>query len=188
MFAKKIDPLPKAEAANDSSSWTVESTRPYGIADVMSLMRSLPNDANVDLMVRVVRVTLNSVDVRFEDIIADATQRQQSLEETVATLRQRIGDLEGQIEGRKRDIAAYEADLKETSFVKERLQAAIKGANQTPASVSASGAALAQSQSGGSRVRLPKPARRDESGEIPDIIDEITIELAAERPRPTGRR
>src|SRR5204863_266091 len=41
----------------------------YGIGDAIQLMRSLPTDGNADLVTRVVRVTLGSVNVRLEDII-----------------------------------------------------------------------------------------------------------------------
>ncbi len=97
------------------------SSPAYGIAEAMQLMRSLPVDQNLELVVRVVRVTLNSLNVRIEDIIEDATRKQKAVQDTIVALHGQVADLEKQLEARRREIAAQEADFKETTSVKERL-------------------------------------------------------------------
>lgn len=105
----------------------------YGIADAMQLMRSLPSEGNMDLVVRVVRVTLNSVNVKLEDIIEDASRRQKAIQDRISALHGQVADLEEQLDARRREIGSYEADLKETTAVKERLALADKAAGHAPA-------------------------------------------------------
>ena len=78
---------------------------------------------------RVVRVTLSSVNVRIEDIVEDATRRQRAIQDNIAALHEKVANLEDELEARRREIAAQEADFKETSSVKERLLMAEKSAN-----------------------------------------------------------
>ena len=107
----------------------------YGIGDAIQLMRSLPTDGNADLVTRVVRVTLGSVNVRLEDIIEDASRRQKAIQDRIAGLHGQIGELEEQLEARRREITSFEADLKETTAVKERLILAEKSAGPTQGAV-----------------------------------------------------
>jgi hypothetical protein len=100
----------------------------YGIADAILLLRSLPADQSSELVVRVVRATLASLDVHLADIIEDATRKQKHLADRMASEHAQIAELERQLETRRREIAALEADLKETTSVKERLQQAEKTA------------------------------------------------------------
>ena len=104
----------------------------YGIAEAIQLMRSLPVDQHPDLVVRVVRATLGSLNVRLPDIIEDASRKQKQVEERIAAEHGQVADLEKQLESRRKEIAGLEADLKETTTVKERLQMAEKSA-ATPA-------------------------------------------------------
>jgi hypothetical protein len=98
----------------------------YGIGEAIQLMRSLPVDQHPDLVVRVVRATLGSLNVHLPDIIEDASKKQKTVQDRIAAVHAQIGELEKQLEAHKRDIAALEADLKETTSVKERLQMAEK--------------------------------------------------------------
>ena len=102
----------------------------YGIAEAMQLMRSLPVDQQPDLVVRVVRATLASLDVRLPDIIEDASRRQKATQDKIAAEHAQVADLEKQLEARRKEIASLEADLKETTNVKERLQQAEKSAGR----------------------------------------------------------
>ena len=110
---------------DESGARTAVSSH-YGIADAMRLMRSLPLEQNLDLVVRVVRVTLSSVNVRIEDIVEDATRRQKDIQDNIASLHEKVAELEDELEARRREIAAQEADFKETTSVKERLLLAEK--------------------------------------------------------------
>lgn len=92
----------------------------YGINRAIELMRMLPGD-NVELVVRVVKTTLESTNVKIVDIIEDASRKQKDIEARVDMLKKEIADLEAEIATRQKEIAALEADHKETTMVKERL-------------------------------------------------------------------
>ena len=78
--------------------------RSYGIAETTLLMRTLPVDQNVELVVRVVRNTLESMDVQLPDIIEDAQQREGSLQERMDTLNGEIAEFTSQIDLRRQEI------------------------------------------------------------------------------------
>jgi acyl-CoA hydrolase len=124
IFAKKPEAKWDVEPEISRPQAVAEGGRPYGIADAVRLMRSLPVDQNVELVTRVVRVTLSSLDVRVEDIIEDASRKQKTIQDNITALQTHVADLEEQLEARRREIVAFEADLKETTSVKERLQLA----------------------------------------------------------------
>lgn len=141
IFAKKPDPKQQQQQeSKHNADIDIDEARPpgggaapaYGIVDAMKLMRSLPMEQNLDLVVRVVRVTLSSVNVRIEDIVEDATRRQQAIQDNIAALHEKVADLEDELEARRREIAAQEADFKETTSVKERLLLAEKSAHLVP--------------------------------------------------------
>ncbi len=96
----------------------------YGIAETIQLMRTLPADQNAELVVRVVRATLASLEVRLPDIIEDAMRKQKVVREKIADFHAKNAELEKQLEANRKDIAALEADLQETTEVKDRLQMA----------------------------------------------------------------
>jgi hypothetical protein len=116
----------------------------FGIDDAIQLMRSLPTDPNSALVVRVVRVTLAAVNVSVEEIVADATRKEARIREGIAGLEAQIVDLEGQLGALRREIAAHQADLKETSNVRERLHLADQypGPKPPPTPISATLARL----------------------------------------------
>jgi len=138
IFAKKQDwdrdqkatvdaaPTPAASAASRGGS------SHYGIAEAIQLLRGLPVDQNTELVVRVVRATLASLAVHLSDIIEDATRKQKSVQDKIASEHTKVADLEKQLADHRKEIAALEADLKETTTVKERLQMAEKSASATP--------------------------------------------------------
>jgi hypothetical protein len=96
----------------------------YGIQDAILLMRTLPVDQNVELVVAVIKRTLESLEVGVPDLIEDATQRQQDLVHQVAVLEDQIVELENQILLRREEIVRLKADYAETTTVKERLEIA----------------------------------------------------------------
>ena len=104
----------------------------YGIAETIQLMRSLPADQNGELVVRVVRATLASLNVRLPEIIEDATRKEKVTRERIADFHAKNAELEKQLQAHRQEIAALEADLKETTEVKERLQLA-EGSTPVPA-------------------------------------------------------
>lgn len=128
IFAKKAEVEPKTEITLGTPLALSKPTTPYGIADAIQLLRTLPSEQNSELVIRVVRATLASLDVHLPNIIEDASRRQKATTERIAAVHAQMADLERQLEGHRRDIAALETDLKETTAVKERLQQAEKTA------------------------------------------------------------
>jgi hypothetical protein len=102
-----------------------EEAPEFGIEKAIELMRRLPGD-NVELVVQVVKTTLESIHVKVATIIVDAAKKEKRLEDRVATLKREIAELEAEIATRKTQIEAIDADHAETRSVKERLQLAEK--------------------------------------------------------------
>jgi hypothetical protein len=92
----------------------------FGINKMIELMRLLPTD-NIELVVKVVKTTLESTNVNLPAIIKDATRKQGEIAGRIDVLKKEIADHEAEIATRKREIAALEADQAETSMVKDRL-------------------------------------------------------------------
>ena len=88
-------------------------------------MRTLPQE-NVELVVRVVKHTLESTRIDISAIIDDASQKQQRIEARVGVLKDAIADLEREIQVRRKEIDELETDHRETTKVKERLVLAEK--------------------------------------------------------------
>jgi hypothetical protein len=128
IFAKKPDWGQPVVADPPNAPAAVVKASGYGIAEAITLLRGLPIDQNGDLVIRVMSATLASVDVHLRDIIEDATKRQKSTHERIAAVHAQMADLDRQLEAHRREVAALEAELKETTTVKERLQHAEKTA------------------------------------------------------------
>ena len=101
------------------------SSAGYGINDAIALMRTLPSE-NVELVVQVVKHTLESAHIDITAIIEDASGKQERIEGRVAVLRDAIADLEREIATHRKEIGELEADHQETTRVKERLVLAEK--------------------------------------------------------------
>jgi hypothetical protein len=95
----------------------------YGIEKAIELMRTLPQ-GNVELVVQVVKFTLESAQIKIGGIIDDASSRQDRIQSRISVLRAEIADHEQEIAQRKSEIGTLEADYSETTTVKERLQLA----------------------------------------------------------------
>lgn len=93
-----------------------------GIDHAIQLMRSLPTDKNVDLVVTVLKTTLESLGIRVADIVQDAANRQQELEARVAQLKAEIAALEKEVDIRVQEITKVEAMHSETTRVREYLE------------------------------------------------------------------
>ena len=98
----------------------------YGITEATLLMRTLPVDQNVELVVRVVRNTLESMNVQLAEIIDDAAAKEQGLQSRMETLNGEIAELSRHIHARRQEIDHLSEELAETTTVKERLLLAQK--------------------------------------------------------------
>lgn len=96
----------------------------FGIQRAIELMRKLPPE-NIELVVSVVKTTLESAQVDVESIIEDAVGRRRKISDRIDGLRSEIKDFEEEIEGRKTEIAALERDYSETTDVQEKLELAL---------------------------------------------------------------
>lgn len=97
----------------------------YGIEEAIALMRTLPADS-IELVVRVVKQTLESTHIDIPTIIVDATAKQERITNRIGVLKEEITGLEQEIAARSTEIGNLEADHEETSMVKERLELAEK--------------------------------------------------------------
>jgi hypothetical protein len=95
----------------------------YGIDDAIALMRTLPSE-NVELVVQVVKHTLESTRIEIGTIIEDATDKQSRIDGRIKVLRGEIASYEQEIATRRKEIESLEADHRETTMVKDRLQLA----------------------------------------------------------------
>ena len=129
LFAKKSDPDSQTPLAAPPPYVPPPVAKPrYGIADAIQLMRSLPVAREGDMVIHVVRATLGSLNVRLPDIIQDATQKQKVTQDRIAAVHAQIASLEKKLEEHRGEIKTLEADLRETTEVKERLDMAEKSA------------------------------------------------------------
>lgn len=117
-----IEPSPSPSRRSQPPS--AETPMRYGIDDAIKLMRSLPVEENENLVVRVMKTTLESLKVRIGEIIEDAVKRQDVLGKKVTDYRAQIASFEREIEARRHEIHRLEEELGEVTRVKERLQAA----------------------------------------------------------------
>ncbi len=93
-----------------------------GIDHVVSLMRSLPTDKHPDVVVMVLKTTLESLDIRVADIVADAETRLKQIDGRVGQLETEIKTLEQEIAKRADEITRMKAARAETAKVKDYLE------------------------------------------------------------------
>jgi hypothetical protein len=162
----------------------VEAERPrrasatsYGIDDAIALMRTLPAD-NVELVVQVVKHTLESARIDITAIIDDASGKQERIESRVKVLRDAIADLEREISTRRTEIDQLETDHRETTKVKERLVLAEKLTQGSRPS--ADNGAVESSLSGVSSQRSvratdPQPGSRSKPNTSPPPLPGVPV-------------
>lgn len=117
-------PLQRPQNGQSPSVTAAPQQSSYGIDHLVRLMRELPN-GNVELVVRVLKKTLESVSISVPGLIQQASQRETELEERMAGHRRAISALEDEIASKKRAIEELEATYKEVTVVKERLNLAL---------------------------------------------------------------
>jgi hypothetical protein len=128
-----VKPAAKAAPAPARAPEPPPEVDDYGIDKAIELMRTLPSE-NIELVVQVVKFSLESVGIHLPTIIKDAIRRQNDLQSRVGALKSEIAELEAEIKLRKDEIGRHEADHKETTMVRERLELAEKlGKGNKPA-------------------------------------------------------
>ncbi len=122
------------DAAGQSSPAPVSSARAsgkqggaaqgrVGIDHAIMLMRSLPTEKNPELVIAVLKTTLESLNIHVADIVADAATRENELDARAAQLKIEIASLEEEITKRAEEIRRLDAARVETSQVREYLEA-----------------------------------------------------------------
>jgi hypothetical protein len=97
----------------------------YGIDKAVELMRQLPEE-NIELVVAVVKTTLQSLGIDISSIINDGTRKQNEMQARIEVLRREIAGLENEINARRAEIGSLDAERRETALVKDRLSLAEK--------------------------------------------------------------
>jgi hypothetical protein len=129
IFGKKEgEQMPPTSPDTGVGAPATASAPSYGIGDFIRLLRSLPIDQNTDLVVRVIRSTLESVNVHVKSLVDDAARHQEKLSGQIGTMQGKILELTKQIDAFRQETARLELELTETRSAKERLEAAEKAA------------------------------------------------------------
>ena len=97
----------------------------YGIQDAIELIRQLPN-VDSDVIIAVVRKTLESTKIHVAEIIADAQKREQAIGSRTTALTSKIDNLQNQIAELNKEIKQLNSDLKETTRVKGLLMGSVE--------------------------------------------------------------
>jgi len=98
-----------------------QSSGGYGIQQAIDLMRSLPSDPRLaDVMLQVVRRTLESAHIGVGQIIADATRKEEQIEARLRTLQEEIVNHRREIETRAAEVTRLQAELSDISLVRNR--------------------------------------------------------------------
>jgi hypothetical protein len=93
----------------------------YGFEQVAELMRALPLGENRDLVVRVFKKTLESVNISLEIVVEDANRKLAEISEKIGQVKQVILDLQQEVGARKKEAADLESQLTEIAKVKDLL-------------------------------------------------------------------
>jgi hypothetical protein len=123
LFGKKPDPPPFNHPLAGGAGASA-SAQAYGVADLIRLLKTIPVDQHPDLVVRVVKTTLESVGVHSSQVIEDALKQESIIHERIGVLEKEIEGLTGEIQQRKEEIAQLQVELSEATRARERLQSA----------------------------------------------------------------
>jgi hypothetical protein len=124
LFGKKTEPTPPMYPVSPGAEEPTGQSRGYGVTDLIRLLKTIPVDQHPDLVVRVVKTTLESVGVQSSQVIDDAVRQEAAIGDRIAGFEREIEALMTQIQDRKDRIAALQVELSETTYAKERLQSA----------------------------------------------------------------
>jgi len=130
-FSDYVDSLLDSQEAASAKGQALRPT--YTIDQAIELMRKMPKD-NQDLVVAVVRDTLQSANIDVAAIIHDAEQKSSSLNHDVSDLKDKISALREDIKDMEQQIQQAEKDLSETTQVRVLLEASlVKGVKKDTA-------------------------------------------------------
>ena len=122
--AEKTEPVKEAEVT------TSKRSDKYGVEDITKLMRSLPLDENPELVVVVIQKTLESLGIRIEEIIEDATHREEEIIGRISKLNGEINNFEKEIKSRQSTILKLHTEVEEISKIREKLELTLRKSKQ----------------------------------------------------------
>jgi hypothetical protein len=122
-FGKQVDRASPARVTGDGA---------YGIGDVIRLLKSIPIDHHPQLVVQVMKTTLESVGVDSSAVIEDALARENGIREALGALEGQILVLRQEIEARQNQIAELHAALGEMADARNLLANAEAPSNAIP--------------------------------------------------------
>jgi hypothetical protein len=160
LFGKRPESQPVALSQSDE---LVAPTRSYGVADLIRLLKTIPLDQHPDLLVRVVRTTLESVGVQSAQVIDDAQRQESAINARISALESEIEGLSSEIHLRREQIAQLRVELSETTYARERLQGSEGGALSAPSPES-----FHSAKSRSLPPPLPPPLHKASSGKPPE--------------------
>jgi hypothetical protein len=114
-FGKQVDrasPIAPSPITGDGA---------YGIGDVIRLLKTIPIDHHPQLVVQVMKTTLESVGVDSSLVIEDALARENGIREALGMLEEQILVLRQEIEARQNQIAEMHVALREIADARNLL-------------------------------------------------------------------
>mgnify|MGYP000618831463 CR=1 FL=1 len=126
----------------------------YGIEDAIQLMKSLPRD-NPEVVVTVVKKTLESTNIQVKDILSDAKDKEERIRSKHKALEAEIKQLQEQISKRNQQISDLVQDLNETTDVRQQLELALELDDKANKTASASSSTASASTGNASATSAP---------------------------------
>lgn len=130
-----LEPItePSPEAAGPIAAVADSSgARAFAIADAIRLLRSLPAAPRVEMVVRLVRVTLGSANVGVEEVQQVIARREKVLQAKLEAVSGQVEELEKQLQDKRSALAHQQSELKQLDMVRARLHVAMNPAAHRP--------------------------------------------------------
>jgi len=167
LFGKKPEPPPASQPSSQPNDephrYAPATSRSYGVADLIRLLKTIPVDQHPDLVVRVVKTTLESVGVQSSQVIDDAVRLEAAINEQMATLEGEIEALTAEIRVRRERIAELNVERADTTNAKERLLGA-----EGESGPSTPGDSASSTKQRSLPPPLPPPFHKSPSGKPPE--------------------
>src|SRR5689334_7282251 len=115
LFGKLIEP------ASSHAPSEVNRQSAYGIGDLIRLLKTIPLDHHPELVVQVIKTTLESVGVESASVVEDALVQENGIREAMEMLQNQIIVLSQEIEARQHQIAQLQVEMRETTHARSLL-------------------------------------------------------------------
>ncbi len=126
LFGKLVEPaLPTAPSEQNRHG-------AYGVGDLIRLLKSIPIDHHPELVVQVIKTTLESVGVQSSAVIEDALAQENGMRDAIEMLESQIVVLSQEVEARQHQIAQLQVEMRETMHARSLLSNAELPAESVP--------------------------------------------------------